>query len=93
MAGEVATMSTGLWTRAEIERLHDMAGNGLSVREAARELGKTYQSTLQKARRERIRFSYKKTIVRGEPGDLRERWLKLLPKMKEALRRDLENNI
>jgi len=86
-------MSAGLWTRAQIERLEYMAADGLSVRDAARELGKTYQSTLQKARRERIRFSYKKNIVRGEPGELRERWLKLLPAMKEALRRDLENNI
>ena len=56
-----------------------MARDGLSMREAAGQLGKTYKSVQQKVLRDRVDFRNKQ-VKKSADDRLRERWLKLLPR-------------
>jgi hypothetical protein len=86
------------WTAERLVALRDLAASGKSQREAASILGISLTALAKAACRYRIRFrsnrsNTRASIPRTDDEKLRERWLKLLPGMKKALRRDLEINI
>jgi len=76
----------------EIELLCSMAAAGLSMATVAKSLGRSRSAVGRAARRLGVGFG-RVTFKRDVDDGLRERWLALLPEMKEALRRDIEINI
>jgi len=69
-----------------------MAEAGLSMAAVAKSLGRSRSSVSGAARRLRVGFG-RVTFKRDVDDGLRERWIAMLPAMKEALRRNIEINI
>ena len=78
------------WTAADVEWLREKINAGWTSARVGTELGITGTAVRKLAKKHGLSFRHPdKTVDDG----LRERWLTLLPAMKEALRRDIEINI
>jgi len=73
----------------EIELLRSMAADGLSMATVAKSLGRSRSAVSGAARRLGVGFG-RVTFKRDVDDGLRERWIAMLPAMKEALRRNIE---
>lgn len=81
-----------VWTVDKLAELKSLAASGESREKAAEALGVSFISLAHAAYRYRVLFGRPKPAPRGynvDPG-LRERWLAILPGLKEKLRADLE---
>jgi hypothetical protein len=77
------------WMDWEIELLRSMAAAGLSMATVAKNLGRSRSAVGGAARRLGVGFG-RVTFKRDVDDGLRERWIAMLPAMKEALRRNIE---
>lgn len=80
------------WTLQEIEQLREFAAKGRTCSVAAVRLGRTYGAAQKAASANGISFCGHRQSKHPDEM-LRKRWAEILPRLKEALRRDLEINI
>ncbi len=77
------------WTADKVALLRDLAPRGMGAPAIAGQLGCTVTALQKKAEKLRVSIVRFSSQPRESESDLRARWDKLLPKMKESLRAEI----